>query len=178
MGGKHAHVVHGIEEHFGVAAAKMEHGGERVARAHGCDVPQRVARRCVDDRVRVHIERERHIGRGHGYTVLPVGARIEVEGQRHCVDPVPAGRELRHEVVVPDRIRRHPDIGELEEELVGHVASDGQQRDRGKQNIRLARRGDHERATVVTAAPAARLTAGECGEEEARGNHLDARHVQ
>ena len=47
---------------------------------------------------------------------------MEDQGQRPI--PLPALREQRLEVLIADRVRRHPDVGQFQEELFFDVARD------------------------------------------------------
>src|SRR2546430_10353577 len=55
---------------------------------------------------------------------------LTVTGVQTCALPIsvpfPPLGELRLEVLVADRVPRHPEVGELEEQLVVHVAAGGE----------------------------------------------------
>src|SRR6266511_2070912 len=165
--GQHPHVVHCVVEHLGVARAEAEHGRERVAGRDGADRAKRGAVRGVDERVGVDVEREHHVRRVDGLPVLPARPRIDVEHERERAVPLPALREQRLKVLVTDRVPRRTQVGELEEDLLEHVPGVRLLGDRGEQDVRLARGGEHERAAVVPGATAAALTGGESDEQDA-----------
>jgi len=99
-----------------------------------------------------------------------VRARVEVEHQRERVVPLPPLREQRLEVLVADRVLRQPDVGQLEEDLVGHVARVLEVRDGRQQHIRLGGGDDQERAAVVSRATGPALAPDERQQQHARAD--------
>ena len=171
VGRQDAHVVHGVEEHLGVAAAEPELDGERVSRhrGHRPDGAQRFAGRRVDARIGVRVERERDVAGGDRRAVLPacLGREMKDEGER--IPPRPPVRQLRPEVRVSQGERPGPQVGELQEDLVVDVARHRLLRNRRQQDVRLAESDEDEGAAVLPAAGAGALAAGE--RQRQRGAH-------
>ena len=162
------HVVDGVVEHLGVAPPEPEHRGERVARRHRADPMQRRPVGRVHARVVVGVVGEHHVGRRDGASVLPARPRVQVEHQRQGAVPLPPLREQRREVLVAQRVGRKSDVGELEEDLIAHVAAHGRLPHGGQQRVGLAHGREHQRAAVFTDAAAAVLASAEREAEQAR----------
>src|SRR2546423_1632625 len=110
--------------------------------------------------------RRRRWGRPRKNVESEASSRIEMKHERGGRNPFPALGEERLEILVADRVPRQPEVGELQEQLLGDVARDGELAHGREQDVRLARGCDDEGAAVVARTAALASAAG--GEEQAR----------
>ncbi len=155
-----AHVVDGVVKHLGIALLEPEDGAERIPLRHTRDPVELGPKGRSDRRIGVGVEGEFHVGRRHALSVLPARPRVEVEHQRQRPVPFPLLREQRLKVLVAHRVRGHPDVGELQEQLLVDVAGDDVFGRRRQQRGRLGDGGVDERPAVGARTAAATLTPG------------------
>ncbi len=164
--GQDAHVVHRVVEHLGILLPEPEDGGQRIPLRHAGDPVELGAVRRGHHRVVVGVERELDVRRRDGLSVMPARARIEVEDERERAVPLPFLRQQRLKVLIPQRVLGHPDVGELQEQLLADVVGDDVLARRRQQRARLGHGGVDDRAAVRAGTAAAALARGEPGDAE------------
>ena len=91
-------VVCHLEELLRMTSGPPDDRGERIAHGDRVDAGKGSGVRRGHDGIGVQRERERHIFRPHGPTIVPSGRGVDGEGDRQRVGcPAPTGRQLRRE---------------------------------------------------------------------------------